>query len=165
MAYPSFFVDMPHEPPVGMNPPIAVRVVSGVVWDILYRQWRDYKQGHAPQPRLGPPSAQQIFFSDPASLVVCTDAEDFALRLTLAMPDLQDIRHSGCALIFFPPPTNIERPSPTRVHGMTPQSGLTVGGAREWVVLANLSLDLSSMEVFFVNRNRRWGPALHDIQT
>jgi len=156
MSYPSYFTDMPVS---GTNPPLATRVVSGIVWDLMYRQWQDRRKG-VPPPRLGPPSAQQVFFTDPQSLAVCTRSEDFGLRLSLATNDVQDIRSSGCALIFLSTPRDdVERPQPKSAYGITPTRGRTVGGAREWIVKTNPPLDLDTMEVFFVNPSSgRWGP-------
>src|SRR5262245_7299333 len=131
MPYPFYFTDMPVTPPGGANPPMGVRVVSGVVWDIIYRQWQLHRLAGSPPPKLGPPSAQQMFFSDPQSVTVCTRAEDFALRLTMYPTDVQDTRDSGCAIIFLPTQSmNVARPSPTPAYGITPSTGLTVGGAR-----------------------------------
>ena len=175
MNYPSYFTDMPVLQQ--SRPDVAVRVVSGYVWDsIIYPQLQQHLHGRAPAPRLGPPSAttRGVHVSDPQSLAVCVSAEDFAyrlsLRLNLPVPgqpgtiqdDLQEYRLHGCALIYFilEPNVAVSVPYGTTVHGFSPSNrGLTVGGAREWLVQRNLSFDIHTMEVFIVNSSgARWGP-------
>lgn len=172
MNYPYYFTDMPI---LRSQPTLVVRVISGYVWDsIIFPQLQQYSQGLVPPPKLGPPSVRGIYITDPQSLAVCNSAEDFALRLSLRLSfprphqnvalldPLQEIRLHGCALIYFslPSSTQVDVLQPISVHGITPSSpGLTLGGAREWILRDNPNLVLSDMEVFFINPSgSRWGP-------
>ena len=177
MPHPPFFEDMLPSP----NPPsIGVRVLDGFVWEhfiepALYLS----RTTGGPLPRLGPPGDLSIYITDPQSLSVCTRAEDFAFRLSfpstpspmfhflprpLPLHDdpLRLIRAYGCVIVYFevPAQVRVEAPPPTAVNGRTPSGpGLTLGGAREWVLHANPTLDLLSMEAFWVTpTGKRWGP-------
>ena len=176
MAHPQLFTDM-H--PRSSPPLVAVRVIDGFVWEhFIERNLHLSRTAGAPLPRLGPPGDPAIYITDPQSMTVCTTAEDYAMRLSfpstpspiftflnqpipLHQDPLRLIRAYGCAIVYFVPPSVlIETPPPTAVNGRMPSSpGLTVGGAREWLLHANPTLDLLAMEVFFVTpTGRRWGP-------
>lgn len=176
MPYPIHLTDM--RPIVG-PPPIAVRIISGFVWEhFIEPELHRSRTSGGPLPRMGTPGTTRIYITDPQSVAVCTRAEDFAFRMSfpstpspmfsptprplpIDADPLRLIRSYGCVLVFFvPPAVRIESPPPTSVNGRNPSSpGLTLGGAREWVMYANPEINLLSMEAFFISPSgTRWGP-------
>ena len=176
MPYPPYFADMVPQ----ANPPVmAVRVLDGFVWEhFVERDLHLSRTAGAPLPLLGPPGHSEIYITDPQSLAVCRTAEDYAFRLScpsrpspishflpVPIPLHQDplrlIRSYGCVVIYFDPSGNtVSVPPPTAVNARAPSSpGLTVGGAREWVLHGNPTLNLLKMEAFYVSPSgARWGP-------
>lgn len=163
MAYPPYFTDMP----LADQPPQKVaKVVSRTVWDLLDRQWRDFKSKSVPPPTLAPPSARKTYITDAESLEVCAHVVDFGLRLSLFRPDLFQISAWGCVVVNFdrggwPWETPERNPGAVAPSTMTPPpAGLTQGGAREWIL--NVDVKLSpAMEVFVIESSgARWGPVI-----
>ena len=159
-AYPTYFTQMP---PRQNPPPTGVKVLAKRVWDvIIYPQWLVHKKNaNVPAPTLSPPSASGTYITDAESLQVCAQAMDFGLRLYLNRPSLQDISAWGCVMIYFEKgmlKPEVPDPSPPPPGAPAPAKGLTVGGAREWLIPQNVPLD-GNMEAFAIEHSgNRWGP-------
>lgn len=160
MNVPPYFAAMPLPDLPGRVPKRAVRVVSAAIWQVLEQPWQDSQGGRALPPRLAAPRSPVTYVTDPESLQVCRDAEDVALRLTLDEMTKEDIRSSGCILVYLTPRAGMEVPDPLD-NGLP--KGLTRGGAREWVLRENPELDSREMEAFVIQGNgARWGPVILD---
>lgn len=151
MISPSF-VDMP----IRVSPPEkAARVLHMEYWQRILADWRNFREGIDPvPPRLGRPGSSQVYFTDPESIFICIDAADFGERL-----GLQVTTENGCGVVFFST-QGLTMSVPPKVPDAI-RDGLTTGGAREWIITENPSLDLrpGGMEAFEVAANsQRSGP-------
>jgi len=148
-------------------PARGYRVISGAVWwHLIFLPWRDYLAAQAvaimpapTPPLLAPPGVPRVYFTDQQSLQGLQSASDFARRLGLPQQAQGECTIYGCAVIEFDVPLSppAQLPPP---YGTTRQ-GLTVGGAREWIVPMNIPLD-STMVVKYIDIGGT-GPRYFDI--
>lgn len=148
----STFTDMPTR----SDPPNkAVRVLPIEILATFMRDWQNFMDGiDSTGPRLTRPGSTQVFVTDPESVFLCTDVDDFGVRLGVGYPTAV-----GCGVIFFDPEGFTIR-VPAKAPEAT-QDGLTSGGAREWIIDGNPALELSrnELEVFEVESSgQRRGP-------
>lgn len=146
-------------------PDSGYRVISGLVWwQFIYLPWRKFiavraynSTNHIHPPRLGSPTAQGIYFTDRESLVGVLGPGDFAYRCGLSAQTQTQCQLYGCAIIQFKIKSthNVVVPKPSH---FVSTAGMTVGGAREWLLQGNLDLS-EDMRVYFVDINtsgQRW---------
>ena len=141
------------------TPPAKVcRIVPGSVWwTLIHWPWRQYLAAIASgvavarPPLLASPMSMGVFVTDPPSLEGCFSPADFALRMALYSQAQLDCLLHGCAVVEFdlPPPANLS-PLPAKA-GVT--TGMTGGGAREWLLTGNIALDLA-MKVYYVEKTQ-----------
>lgn len=140
----------------GPVPTRVYRVIPGAIWwRIIYWNWRLFKAARAagrvaPRPTLAPPGVPGVYVTDRDSLQYMLHPDDFAHRVGLSQAAQTECNRFGCAIVEFgvPNPANnvaIPSPFPGTVQGMT------VGGAREWVVNLPVELD-DQMRVWYVER-------------
>ena len=86
----------------------------------------------------GPTRAAGVYFSDVESLRGMSTPVEFANRLGLFGPAVTECQRYGCAVVEFDVPPNVPCTLPTPYPGLS--QGLTVGGAREWLLAGNLAL-------------------------
>jgi hypothetical protein len=142
--------------PVRFSPPErAARVLPMEYWESVFADWSNFRKGIDPAPpRLTLPGRRQVYFTDPESIFTCEDAADFGERL-----GLQLATEKGCGVVFFDT-RGLTISVPTKADRAT-RDGLTTGGAREWIINGNPSLDLRprQMEAFEVAADsQRIGP-------
>ena len=146
------FVNMP----VRRNPPAnAVRVMPREVLRVFLQDWRNFLQGiDSRGPQLTRPGKDRVFVTDPESIFCCTEATGFNTRLGLGYST-----DEGCSVVFLNS-EGLDMSIPQLVPGAS-ENGLTIGGAREWIINDNphLDMDQDGMEVFEVNElGQRFGP-------
>lgn len=126
------------------HPERAVRVLAREAWQQFLDDWGKHLDGIlANPPRLAPPSRRVVYFTDPESIFVCIQPEDFGRRLGI------EPTNSGCGAVFFNTKglsVSVPTPAPDT------QQGLTTGGAREWTVIGNhpLAANPGELELFEV---------------
>lgn len=144
----------------------AFRIVSGRVWWMyMYWPWRKYLAKRALAATSHPPLLGRIPTGGGLPAIWITDREslrgvqgpgDFAHRVGLSAHDCLDCQTYGCAIIEFEIPARAVVRLPAPYPGV-PQ-GLTVGGAREWLVLGSVELE-ADMRVWYVDTTasgHRW---------
>ena len=139
------------------QPPTRIcRVIPGQIWwTMIYWPWRLYRAAVAVgtpnvvPPALAPPVVPGVYVTDRTSLTGCDDPGDYAWRLSLPAQSQLECQLFGCAVITF------DRPSPYALMPLPPlpgtHSGLTGGGAREWILAGNIDLT-DQMRVNYIER-------------
>jgi hypothetical protein len=152
----------PVEPILRVVPARGVRVIPGAVWwRLVYWSWRRFRAGvlsgmkGISAPRLAPPGALGLYFTDRLSLEGCSSPADFALRMALPAQSQLDCQLYGCAVIEFEVPPGADLVPLPELPGAQP--GLTGGGGREWLLADNLALD-PKMDVHYVETPAGGGP-------
>jgi len=151
----------------GQAPARGYRVISGAVWwNLIFVPWRDYLAARAvaitpapAPPELAASGASGVFFTDLQSLQGLQSPSDFARRVGLSQQAQTECQGYGCAVIEFDVPTSSTVTYPPPYPGT--QQGLTVGGAREWMVSGNIPL-ATTMVVKYVDFSHS-GPRAFDV--
>ena len=151
------------KPRLDTPPRFGYRVFSGAFWwTYLYWSWRQYLATYkvagtapAPKPTLGNPTSGGFFFTDLWSLIGIRTAAEYASRVGLPRAAIAECNEYGCVIVRF---SVIARDvqSPRPYPGT--QQGLTVGGAREWLLVNNVEL-AHGMEVTYIDSvdvHRNW---------
>jgi hypothetical protein len=135
-------------------PAQGYRVIPGIVWwNLVFWPWRQYIAARAmalpvSPPRLSPPGATGVYFTDIKSLEGLLSAGEFAKRLGLGPQAQRECHEYGCAVVEFnvvtPPPVSLPPPAPGALQG------LTTGGAREWLTNGNVEVD-DGMRVTYID--------------
>jgi hypothetical protein len=139
------------------QPPARVyRVIPGRVWwTLLHWPWRQFLAAVATgaagvtPPTVAPAGAAGVYVTDRASLVGCDSPSDFAWRLALTAQAQLECHIFGCAVLRLDLPQPVGLVALPALPGTT--SGLTGGGAREWLLAGNIALG-TAMQVHYVER-------------
>ena len=142
-------------------PTRGCRVIPGAVWwSFVFWHWRLYSAARAAgivavPPTLARAGVTSVYITDQESLRGVLSPADFARRVGLPASAQAECQLFGCAMIEFDipnPTTNVI--APPQYPGT--QQGLTVNGAREWLLTGgsplqggNLPLD-AQMKVIYV---------------
>ena len=153
--------------PLIVPPPTLCRVVPGFTWSQrAFRDWLKYSAsrnagGTLLAPKLGRDTASHIYVTDEASLDGILSPTSITNRLGLSNPAQTECMRYGCVIIRFTisdPTVAIFPP----LHMYAAQQGLTVNGAREWLI-PNIRLD-RLMDVMYVGVSPYRGrPFWYDI--
>lgn len=137
----------PHPPGYGY------RVIPGRIWwRRVYWLWREYLALRAvfrpaSPPWLAPVTSVGVHVTDEDSMDGLLNPGAIARRVGLLQRSFIECSLHGCAVVKFQIPTGLSVVHPTPYPGNPP--GLTVGGAREWLINTNIRLDDSMKVIFF----------------
>ena len=139
--------------PLIVPPSTLCRVVAGFTWfQRAFRDWLKYSAsrnagGTLLAPKLGRDTVSHIFVTDETSLDGILSSVSMANRLALSRTAQAECLRFGCVIIRFTilDPTVATFP-PLHIHAA--QQGLTVNGAREWLI-PNIRID-RLMDVIYV---------------
>lgn len=132
--------------PQAAPPDRGYRVFSGAVWwRLVYWPWKKYvaqfivANPQATRPNLARIGGRGVYFTDRDSLEGIENAVAFAKRAGLSQRAQTECNLYGCVIVEFEVPSgaSVVLPPPA-INNV--QQGLTVGGAREWLLGGNIDL-------------------------
>jgi hypothetical protein len=164
----------PPQSPATVNniPAIGYRVINGRIWWLqIYPYWKHFSAARSTATRTGshvvPPllskrGGKGVYFTDDASLQGMQDEMDFARRAGLSQSSAQACYLYGCVVVAFDTAafySDIMIPTP---HS-TCRPGLTVGGAREWLIPSNVPVYLDEQMTVMCYHSGRLGHVSFDL--
>jgi hypothetical protein len=152
-------------------PTKGYRVINGRIWWFnIYPNWKNYCAARAiaskVSPSFTPPQLSgpggEVYFTDYDSLMGMQDEMDFARRTGLSASSVQSCYLFGCVVVEFetaPYYSAVNVPVP---HS-TCQRGLTVGGAREWIIPSHAPVYLHEQMNVTCYHSTNSGPVSFDL--